>query len=250
MTKNNEPVEDFLENDQPIPGQNYVCLSFVSPNSLIEKRENFYMQEFFKKNCEQLGINKNDALNFLKKYEDFKYGNSEDLDKVFNQQNEFTTSVRGLKVRGVYDTIREAQVRAKVLQRRDPNFNVYVGQIGYWLPWDPEPHKVSKEEYLEGQLNDLVKNYKQNREEGEEMFSKETKDRVEKAKESGKTSVKELVDAPNDNKTPQENDLVFDSRTTSKSKQQMDNLSLEEKQVASDSNLQQIKGELFESKII
>jgi hypothetical protein len=41
-----------------------------------------------------------------------------------------------LKVRGVYDTLREAQVRAKVLQRRDPNFNVFLGQVGYWLPWD------------------------------------------------------------------------------------------------------------------
>ena len=47
MAKRINRAIELLENDQPIPGQNYVCLSFVSPNSLIEKRENFYMQEFY-----------------------------------------------------------------------------------------------------------------------------------------------------------------------------------------------------------
>ena len=30
---------DYLEVDDQIPGQNYVCLSFVSPESMIESRE-------------------------------------------------------------------------------------------------------------------------------------------------------------------------------------------------------------------
>ena len=82
MSQNNksEILEDYLENDQQIPGQNFVCLSFVSPESIIEKKEVFYMNEFFKKTCEEMGINKNDALNYLKKYEDFKFGNKDTLD--------------------------------------------------------------------------------------------------------------------------------------------------------------------------
>ena len=67
-------------------------------------------------------------------------------------------------VRGVYDTLREAQVRAKVLQRRDPNFNVFVGQVGYWLPWDPHPHRIENQEYGEQELNELVKSYRENQE--------------------------------------------------------------------------------------
>ena len=152
-----EPIEDFLEADNPVPGQNYVCLSFVSPESLIEKRELFYMEEFFKKNCELQGLNQEKALKFLKTYEDFKYENKDSLSKLFNDKNNGLTSVRGVKVRGTYDTLREAQVRAKVLQRRDQSFHVYVGQVGYWLPWDPDPNTVEKEEYLEGELNELVK---------------------------------------------------------------------------------------------
>ena len=32
------PVEEFLENDTPILGQNYVCLSFVSPEKFIKQK--------------------------------------------------------------------------------------------------------------------------------------------------------------------------------------------------------------------
>ena len=42
----------------------------------------------------------------------------------------------------------------------DNTFHVFVGQVGFWLPWDPEPSNISDEEYTESQLNDLVKNYK------------------------------------------------------------------------------------------
>ena len=31
MASENEIQEDFLEVDQKIPGQNFVCLSFISP---------------------------------------------------------------------------------------------------------------------------------------------------------------------------------------------------------------------------
>ena len=31
---------DFLEVDRPIPGQNYVCLSFISPEKIIENKLN------------------------------------------------------------------------------------------------------------------------------------------------------------------------------------------------------------------
>ena len=37
----NEEKMDYLEVDESIPGQNYVCLSFVSPEALIESKESF-----------------------------------------------------------------------------------------------------------------------------------------------------------------------------------------------------------------
>ena len=37
-----EIKEDFLEVDSKIPGQNYVCLSFVSPEKVLKKKGGFY----------------------------------------------------------------------------------------------------------------------------------------------------------------------------------------------------------------
>ena len=247
MSQNNnqEIIEDYLENDQAIPGQNFVCMSFVSPESLIEKKELFYMNEFFKKTCEEMGMNKNDALNYLKKYEDFKFGNRDTLDKIFGENNDFSTSVRGLKIRGVYDTIKEAQVRAKVLQRRDPNFHVYVGQVGFWLPWEPEPHKIQNEEYLESQLNELVKNYKQNQKDRDEYFASDTRNRTETAKKEGLENQNNVLEVSNLDDT-EEKELIFDSRSVSKANEKLDNMSLEEKQETSSENLNQIKKEIFD----
>ena len=36
-------TEDYLEVDNPIPGQNYVCLSFVSPKKLLKNMNYFFL---------------------------------------------------------------------------------------------------------------------------------------------------------------------------------------------------------------
>ena len=35
--------EDYLEVDNPIPGQNFVCLSFVSPEKILKQKNTFYI---------------------------------------------------------------------------------------------------------------------------------------------------------------------------------------------------------------
>jgi hypothetical protein len=175
--------EDFLENDNAIPGQNFVCLSFISPENVLKNKDVFLMNGFFRtlhKNS-FIDVNTNEArpeeessrlwkdvcaLSFEQleeKYKDFLYQNQEVLEREFYEKNDFRTSVRGLKVRGVYDTRKEAEARAKVLQSRDPNFDVFVAQVGFWLPWDPHPHRVEDQEYAEQQLNELVHKYQENR---------------------------------------------------------------------------------------
>merc|ERR1711916_29764 len=164
---NNDLKEDFLEVDQNIPGQNYVCLSFVSPENILNNKEIFYANKFLKTIAKNYDLDEN---TIEEKFKDFKYVNQDVLEKEFYEKNDFRTTVRGIKVRGVYDTLREAQVRAKVLQRRDPNFNVFLGQVGYWLPWDPNPHKIDNQEYAEQELNELVKSYRENQEKKDMHF--------------------------------------------------------------------------------
>ena len=186
--ENEEKIkEDFLEVDQPIPGQNYVCLSFVSPEKNILQKQNFiyfkYLEHLLNNETEYNEMKDNCKMSkFLTKLEDFNVGNQSKLDNEYNEITDFQTSVRGVKVRGTYETEREAKIRAEVLRRRFSNDNVFVGQVGYWLPWDPNPLDVKNLEYQENELNTLMKKYNENMEHREYMFDEERKMKLDKAK--------------------------------------------------------------------
>ena len=185
---NKDIVEDFLEVDQPIPGQNYACLSFISPENVLKNKDIFLIHAFLKTFGKNYGLTEEECQD---KYKDFLYMNQEKLEKEFYEKNNFQTTMRGLKVRGVYDTEKEANVRAKALQRRDPNFNVYVAQVGYWLPWDPNPHSVDRQEYAEKELNTLVSEYRSNQEKKDEHFRENidyVKEQAAKQAEASKKS--------------------------------------------------------------
>jgi len=179
--------EDFLTVDHSIPGQNYVCLSFVSPEEVILNKSSFFVSRFLKSIVGDFAFSEEPTLAELKafkeqmtqllkpetcddKYKDYLFAKQDDLEKEYYEQNNYQTSIRGLKVRGVYDTLKEAQHRAKEIQRNDRSFNVYIGQVGYWLPWDPTPQKVANQEYLEEGLNNLVKKYQENQKFKEQHF--------------------------------------------------------------------------------
>lgn len=46
--KENPKYVDLLEEDKPIAGQKFVCLSFVSPEKIIKQKEEFLYEEFIK----------------------------------------------------------------------------------------------------------------------------------------------------------------------------------------------------------
>lgn len=115
------------------------------------------------------------------KWDDFMFANKVKLEDDFYAKNEFRTTVRGLKVRGTYSSQAEAVARSKKLQRNDPLHNIFVGEVGKWLPWDPEPNDVAEQEYAEEQLNTLMKKYKENEEQREE-FQREQRNRVKSGK--------------------------------------------------------------------
>ncbi len=53
MTNNEDSVEDFLDVDQPIPGQQYCVLSFISPEKVLKQKESYFNSEFLKWLCDQ-----------------------------------------------------------------------------------------------------------------------------------------------------------------------------------------------------
>lgn len=166
-----EVEQDFLEVDRPIPGQNFVCLSFISPENVLEDKNLYSLYKF------HLSQNEGSELTFSQfkeQYTDFCDSNEKTLQTEFDEICDFRTNVRGIKIRGVYDTQREANIRAQVLQKMDSSFHVYVGQVGYWLPWDPNPNNIEEQEYLNKDLNRLNKEYAKNQTK-RDMFYEEQK---------------------------------------------------------------------------
>jgi hypothetical protein len=129
------------------------------------------LQEFVKGNLKEMKETK-----LKDNFDDYVFANKTKLEEEFFALNNFQTSVRGLKVRGVYSSQAEAEARSKKLQRVDQIHNIFLGEIGKWLPWDPAPSDVANQEYAEEQLNTLMKKYKEN-EEAREEFMKENRNR-------------------------------------------------------------------------
>ena len=175
-----EEKVDYLEVDDPIPGQDWVCLSFVSPESMIESKESFKVAKFLQSVCKDKDM---DFKKIMEQYKDFTYKFDDELQRDFDEQYNFKTNIRGLKVRGTYSTREEADKRAKRLQGIDSDFHVFVGQVGYWLPWDPCADKVEDEEFVNSQLNDMMGKYKENTINKDIFYEEQKREKVKAARE-------------------------------------------------------------------
>jgi len=224
----NHKYVDLLEEDKPIAGQKFVCMSFVSPEKILKEKEIFYFEEFlknweFNKSMEKFlqfinfisykynlsfeDLNKDfkdfvqEEKNNLSKsnlsddYKTYLDNHEEELQKKFDVEHNFQTSTRGLKVRGVYPTEEEAELRCKMLREIDPNHDIMVGPVGLWMPWDPEAYKTGRVEYMEEELNQLMHEKQKNEANAKAAFEqrvKETKqhaieENIKKAEKSGNT---------------------------------------------------------------
>ena len=177
---NENKKTDYLEVDEAIPGQNYVCLSFLSPETLMQNKEAFKCVKFLQSYCKDQKLKFEDVYS---KYQDFTYKYEDKLQRDFDEQNDFQTSVRGLKVRGVFDTRQAAEDRAKKLSLRDSAFHTFVGQVGYWLPWDPNADKVADEVFQNSQLNDMMEKYQENNVNRDIFYEEQKRDKIKAAQE-------------------------------------------------------------------
>jgi hypothetical protein len=97
----------------------------------------------------------------------------------FLTDKENKTTLSGIKVRGVFTTYDEACSHAKKLQNVDEYFNVFVGEVGKWLPFDPNPDSeaVADSEYANVQLNTMMKSYMENQEKAK-LFHEQRKNEM------------------------------------------------------------------------
>ena len=98
----------------------------------------------------------------------------------FLTDKENKTSLSGIKMRGAFSTYDEACEHAKKLQGIDEYFNVFVGEMGKWLPFDPNPDSeaVQNSEYANEQLNTMMKSYMENQEKAKIYHEKRNNEMV------------------------------------------------------------------------
>tara|TARA_Y100000389_G_C17180044_1_gene373514 strand:+ start:30 stop:638 length:609 start_codon:yes stop_codon:yes gene_type:complete len=87
------------------------------------------------------------------------------LSFLSNKDNN-TVTTSGVRVGGVFETYDGACAHAKLIQQEDDRHHVFVGEVGKWLPYDPDPssQQVEDSEYANEQLNTLMKGHKENME--------------------------------------------------------------------------------------
>jgi len=183
-----EDKVDYLEVDEIIPGQNYACMSFLSPESFIQNREAFNTGKFLQSYCKDHKLNFDEVYG---KYKDFTYKHEDKLQRDFDEQNDFQTSLRGIKVRGVYDTRQAAEARAKKLSTLDSSFHVFIGQVGYWLPWEPNADKVTDEVFQNTQLNDMMEKYQENNVNRDIFYEEQKREKIKAAHEENRKKERE-----------------------------------------------------------
>jgi len=210
----NPKYVDVLDEDAGISGQKFTCISFLSPEKILEKRESYLFQQFvqqwdFTKSMTKFG----DFVNFISykynlnvenvmadyndfckeeqerlkegsvsdDYQNFLDKNEERITETFNRDHAFQTSVRGLKNRGNFPTQEEAEQHCKRLREKDPNHDIFVAPVGIWLPWDPNAYKTGRVEFMEDELNKLHQEKMKNEAKAKDEFDKRVKEAKEKA---------------------------------------------------------------------
>jgi len=212
-----EVKKDYLEVDDAIPGQQYVCLSFVSPETLVKKKEAFDVCKFLQSYCKEQKLKYDEIYS---KYEDFCYKFKDELQRDFDEQNNFQTSIRGVKVRGVYSTKDEAEARAKKLSTLDSSFHVFVGQVGYWLPWDPNADGVENEVFQNTQLNEMMEKYQENNINRDIFYEEQKRDKIAAAKEEAEKKRREQLEEERKKQNELE-DKTYDLDTTEPIKEEI-----------------------------
>jgi hypothetical protein len=212
----NKRYVDLLSEDPPIANQKYCCISFISPEKIIKQREMFFFQEFVKqwslnKSMEKFtkfvsfiaykyhlkfddiikdleGFTKEEQKNLFgeftieDEYKTYLDKNEDKLQEEFDEAHNFQTNTRGIKVRGCYNSLKEAELRAQTLRDWEEGAHeIYTGQVGVWMPFHPEAYKTGRVEYLEPELNQLMHEKMENEKKAKEAFDQRVKDTKKKA---------------------------------------------------------------------
>jgi hypothetical protein len=151
-----QEVVDYLTEDEVIGDQLYCCVSFAEVTDTM------------------LSDVITDVANRTNQ-------NREITREIVETYRNLERPKRAVKVRGNYRSYERATKRAENLRHADDSFHVFIGEVGKWLPFNPDAALIEDENFMEKQLNDLMKAQKLEQARTKMHFEKEMRRKMEQA---------------------------------------------------------------------
>lgn len=128
------------------------------------------------------------------RFEAYKTQNEKELEATFNRQFTDEGSVRGYKVRGVFENYEDARKRAEFIHKEvESVVHTFIGRVGYWTPWDPNADAVQDQETMIPQLNELMAQKKLNEQERDDFFQKRKQMMIDNAEQERTTQLRKQL---------------------------------------------------------
>lgn len=88
-----------------------------------------------------------------------------------------------LKIRGVFNTIKEANEHAELLHKSDQSYDIFVVEMYNWLLLPPDLTKIKDQKFVDERLNNIIVAHNESKEQAQQLFE-ERKNELK----SGKTT--------------------------------------------------------------
>lgn len=147
-----------------------------------------------------------DTTEIIHNTEDYKYTKIDCLDEdppikgqkfvlmsFVSPEGVMNCKVRGVKIRGVYGSRSEADAACEKLKKDDKYFDIFVGEVGKWLPWDPSTKQVEEVKFRNKKLDKIMSKVHESELKTLNEVVGRRKDALDKEKVTHKNRIKETI---------------------------------------------------------
>ena len=117
-----------------------------------------------------MSSSKEEQVDFLKPDETQIPGQRYALISVVSPTSSQKNDMCGIKIKGVFETIEEAQFYAKKLTQLDPLFDIFLVEMYKWLPVPPNSDLIENQNFQDEVLNTIVKTHVEEQYKAKQFF--------------------------------------------------------------------------------
>lgn len=182
---------DLLDIEKDIRrDQQFLVVSYIEPDpSFAALWENlcteFFLMQAGGKILEEC-VKGGDWNFYHYKYKEFKEINYEELRKEFNERyGEEYDSIRMCKFFQAFPSLKQAQKYANELAKNNKMFDIYIQEVGKWVPFKPSPEMCKDSSYTDERMNKVMHAHLYHKSKAKEYMQARKQYLIEKAIKDG-----------------------------------------------------------------